>query len=284
MSKAGSRETAYKAVKRGLEKLRTDDTLADFTLGSGDKEWKVHKVVLFTHSDVLYTMSTSPRFPESQSGRAELKDINGVPFDPACIEALVQYLYIRDEELIWPWSGRRNTSDQCRARDENHADNDSSSDDSELPDVDDVDDAEAEAVVENCATHPISDVDFLISLGNLAEMYNIVPLKRYTMTQLDLYMRCEMPGRLNAMIEHICATDTEPQEMRQLIADYAAAEIGEFHPLKGGILDRHPDFAHDVLEALARRAHEGVGVRRHGSILRAEVGRPKRNTEYESSD
>lgn len=43
-------------------RLRTDGAHSDFTLVAGSKEWKVHKIVLSMHSDVLYKMSISENF------------------------------------------------------------------------------------------------------------------------------------------------------------------------------------------------------------------------------
>lgn len=38
--------------------MHDGEKLSDFTFVTGGKEWKVHKVVLFMHSDVLYNMAS----------------------------------------------------------------------------------------------------------------------------------------------------------------------------------------------------------------------------------
>ena len=42
--------------------MYAEGVLTDFVVAVGEKEWKVHKAVLFMHSDVLYKMSTEAQF------------------------------------------------------------------------------------------------------------------------------------------------------------------------------------------------------------------------------
>ncbi|KAK4498783.1 hypothetical protein PRZ48_009293 [Zasmidium cellare] len=82
------------AIQNALEKHRDNDEISDFTLVSDTgKEWKVHKMVLSFHSDVLYRMSISKDFTEGQSGRVVLHEV----CDDA-IEALRDHLYFYDRD------------------------------------------------------------------------------------------------------------------------------------------------------------------------------------------
>ena len=105
----------------------------------------------------------------------ELKDLNDRPLNPACVEALVQYMYNQDDEP-WPWHGHRDTDgDDCRGWSEvntNPAVLTPFETDFYLIKTPEQDTADAaEPVIEgDCATHPVSDIAFLISLRHLAEV------------------------------------------------------------------------------------------------------------------
>ncbi|KAK4498788.1 hypothetical protein PRZ48_009298 [Zasmidium cellare] len=72
-----------------FRKLRYDHSISDFTIESDTgKQWKVHKLVLRLHSDVLYRMSTSPEFLECQRSRVILHGIQD-----RHIEAMVNFFY-----------------------------------------------------------------------------------------------------------------------------------------------------------------------------------------------
>ncbi|KAF2164119.1 hypothetical protein M409DRAFT_25465 [Zasmidium cellare ATCC 36951] len=78
-----------------LGKLRHDHTLADFTIASSSgEEWRVHKLILRLHSDVLYRMSTSAEFIECQRGRVVIQEV-----DDRCIEAMVDFFYAGESKL-----------------------------------------------------------------------------------------------------------------------------------------------------------------------------------------
>lgn len=80
---------ATKTTLENLKKLQGESNISDFIIqSSSGREWKVHKAVLFLHSDVLYRMSVSPNFVESQSGRVVLEE-----FDDSVIDAMVEYFY-----------------------------------------------------------------------------------------------------------------------------------------------------------------------------------------------
>ncbi|KAF2164121.1 hypothetical protein M409DRAFT_25467 [Zasmidium cellare ATCC 36951] len=76
-------------VEAALKRLRDNHELADFTLvAENGKEWRVHKLVLFMHSNVLYRMSTSQNYAEGQIGCVTLKEVCA-----DSIKAMVRYLY-----------------------------------------------------------------------------------------------------------------------------------------------------------------------------------------------
>ncbi|PIA92776.1 hypothetical protein CB0940_04164 [Cercospora beticola] len=87
MSDFGS-EVRMDAIHDVLRKILDTGAHSDFVLAVGEKEWKVHKIVLMMHSDMLYKMSTNERFVESQSGRAVLKEV-----EVDQIGALVEFMY-----------------------------------------------------------------------------------------------------------------------------------------------------------------------------------------------
>ncbi|CAK4034111.1 BTB POZ domain-containing [Lecanosticta acicola] len=70
------------SVRKRLKRLHDDGTESDFTLVVGEREFKVHKMVLFLHSTVLYALVTK------NEARAELK---GVEADH--VAAMVKFMY-----------------------------------------------------------------------------------------------------------------------------------------------------------------------------------------------
>lgn len=57
------RKSPRQFVNRARYRLESETALRDFTIASeSGKEWKVHKLVLYMHSRVLYRMATSAEF------------------------------------------------------------------------------------------------------------------------------------------------------------------------------------------------------------------------------
>ncbi|KAF2217989.1 hypothetical protein CERZMDRAFT_80621 [Cercospora zeae-maydis SCOH1-5] len=76
------------AIDNVLRKIHNTGAHSDFILAVGDREWKVHKMVLMMFSDVLYTMSTNEHFVECQTGRAVLQEV-----EAEHVHALVHFMY-----------------------------------------------------------------------------------------------------------------------------------------------------------------------------------------------
>ncbi|KAK4498779.1 hypothetical protein PRZ48_009289 [Zasmidium cellare] len=78
------------AVFQGLFRIRDDESTTDFTLqaSSGDRTYRIHKLVLLLHSQPLYRMATSPHFIECQNQTIIFQEV-----DDRCVQALVDFLY-----------------------------------------------------------------------------------------------------------------------------------------------------------------------------------------------
>ena len=130
-------------------------------------------------------MSDGTAIQVSKTGRAELKEIDGNPFDAKCIEALVRYMY--DQELFKPWipEGQCQHSVGCKGWQETSKEKDE--EDAAVTEVLDSDDSpvspatlekeeeaetEAPIVHGDCIAHPTHGLDFLISMANLAQVRN----------------------------------------------------------------------------------------------------------------
>ncbi|PPJ54559.1 hypothetical protein CBER1_06646 [Cercospora berteroae] len=92
------------AIQKVLQKVHISGAHGDFVLAAGDREWKVHKLVLMMHSEVLYKMSTNEHVVESKTGRADLKDVEAEQ-----VNALVHFMYHGDylnpdgsRAVLWP--------------------------------------------------------------------------------------------------------------------------------------------------------------------------------------
>ncbi|KAK5124251.1 hypothetical protein LTR85_001954 [Meristemomyces frigidus] len=77
--------------KHKIFTLYETSTQADFIITCNGEEWKVHKAVLFMHSDVLWKMSSNESFKECREGRAVLNDD-----DKTHLAELIYYMYHLD--------------------------------------------------------------------------------------------------------------------------------------------------------------------------------------------
>ncbi|WPB01085.1 uncharacterized protein RHO25_005705 [Cercospora beticola] len=86
--------TARKKLVNRLANAQEDDTdLSDFAITCGEKEWRVHKLVLRLHDGALRAV-TQGEWKETQNGRLDLSA------DPVvAVDALVQYLYKLEYKL-----------------------------------------------------------------------------------------------------------------------------------------------------------------------------------------
>lgn len=273
-----------------LTRLMEDgNDLSDFTLvADGGKEWKVHKVVLFMHSDVLYTMSSSPTFIESKTGRAELNDLNGKPLDAQLVDALVRYLYRQDLPLQWQAKREPGWGSICgghtiltelaeEVEDLNISNGDDDEDGSQPPiptrlttPLDELEwpDLRQAAMAHNfeqalewkwddCDAHPNHGIDFFLSIAAMADMYNIQPLKALAISHIENYANCDMPSKLETVIDKLCAAEAVPDEVRHAVVEITAWKIGKLHTAEGGgLLERHPEFALEVFKKVVQRENQ----------------------------
>lgn len=87
-------------------------------------------------------------------------------------------------------------------------------------------------------------------------MYNIQPLRSSAISSIIDIAYCEMPGKLEFVIDRMCTADTTPEELREGVVRYAARNVGKFYPLEdSGVLHRHPQFREELFAELIRCDH-----------------------------
>ncbi|KAK4498789.1 hypothetical protein PRZ48_009299 [Zasmidium cellare] len=223
--------------------LQKETALRDFTIASqSGKEWKVHKLVLHMHSDVLYRMATSedfivsrssPPWPElarlvsipdskiqeCQTGRAVLKDVGD-----DCIDALVGYLYSLTVTLQLPPSRR--------------------------------------GIPENGPGGQLTIKDCLAFYGGvwtLADMYNIPGLKGAMSKDFDRWLELRavdlrfVENLLEVVMEGVALDVLEAQLMGFLARLWGTRNHRHSVEKVIALLEKYPDVAMEVLKVVVRR-------------------------------